>query len=321
MLQVQPNKSKMKPFFSVVISLYNKEKYIKSTLESVVAQTFKDFEIIVVNDGSTDESEIVVKSIFDDRIQYFSQKNKGASAARNVAISKAHGTYIALLDADDIWHDTYLETIKRLITSYPDQMVFATAVTLETSSNDIPSVYSIPNIKESQTYIVDYFQSSFINTLLTSSSTVVHYSVFKKTGMYDTAIKSGQDIDLWIRIGIHFKIVFINEALVRYRYEKQSLSNSTKCVLNKSKLDSYVILEITNSGLKKFMDLNRFSMAILSKLGNDQDSFKHYQKGIDSANLNRKQRFLLQQPAFILKQLHYFKKLMQKSGVHFSAFR
>lgn len=311
----------MKPFFSVTISLYNKEKYIKSTIESVLAQTFQDFEIILVNDGSTDNSEHVVNSISDDRIKYFSQKNEGASVARNVAISKAHGTYIALLDADDLWHDTYLETINRLITSYPDQMVFATAVTIETSGNAIPAVYSIPNIKEKETYVVDYFQSSSINTLLTSSSTVVHYSVFKKTGMYDTAIKSGQDTDLWIRIGIHFKIVFINEALVRYRYEEQSLSNSTKCLLHKSKLDSYVKLEITNPSLKKFMDLNRFSMAILSKLGNDQNNFRFYKKGINSANLNKKQRFLLKQPAFIIKQLHHFKKLIEKSGVHLSAFK
>jgi glycosyltransferase involved in cell wall biosynthesis len=319
--QIQTYESNMKPFFSITISLYNKENYIKSTIESVLAQTFQDFEIIVVNDGSTDGSEHVVKSISDDRIKYFSQQNKGASAARNLAISKGHGTYIALLDADDLWQDTYLETIHRLIESYPDQMVFATAVTIETSGNSMPSVYSIPNIKEKGTYVVDYFQSSFINTLLTSSSTVVHYSIFKKTGMYDTSIQSGQDTDLWIRIGIHFKIVFINETLVRYRYVEQSLSNSTKRAYKKSKLDGYLNLERTNLSLKKFMDLNRFSMAIVSKLGNDQDSFKHYEKGIDSANLNRKQRFLLKQPAFILKQLHYFKKLMQQSGVHFSAFK
>jgi glycosyltransferase involved in cell wall biosynthesis len=96
------------PYFSVVISLYNKEKHIQSTIESVLAQTFVDFEIVVVNDGSTDGSEAVVKSIDNGRIQIYSQENKGASAGRNAAISKATGTYIALLDADDLWKPNYL---------------------------------------------------------------------------------------------------------------------------------------------------------------------------------------------------------------------
>src|SRR5690606_25848964 len=98
----------MTPYFSVVISLYNKEKHIQSTIESVLKQTFVDFEIIIVNDGSTDNSEVVAKSFRDKRICYYHQENKGASGARNAAISKANGTYIALLDADDLWAPNYL---------------------------------------------------------------------------------------------------------------------------------------------------------------------------------------------------------------------
>ena len=309
------------PFFSVVIALYNKESHIQSTLESVLTQTFKDFEIIVVNDGSTDGSTSVVKSINDSRIHYVSQENKGASAGRNTAISKASGQYIALLDADDLWQPNYLETIQQLILSYPKESVFATAVTLETMSNSIPSVYSIKNIKDKQVYVVDYFESSTINSLLTSSSTVLHQRVFEEIGNYDTSIKSGQDTDLWIRIGLHYKVIFINEALVRYRYEKRSLSHRTKQVADKLKLDNYLHLEETNLGLKKFMDLNRFSMAILSKLDKDHESFKRYQKGIDYKSLNKKQRFLIKQPAIILQLFQDCKRLLERSGVHLSVFK
>lgn len=311
----------MKPFFSVLISLYNKEHFIKSTLESVLAQTFQDFEIIVVNDGSTDGSEAVVNSFSDHRIKYFKQVKKGASAGRNAAISEASGKYFALLDADDLWKENYLDTINQLISSHPNQKVFATAVTIETPNGKIRSVYSIKNITDGGVYTVDYFESSYINTLLTSSSTVVHPSVFDKTGTYDTSIKSGQDTDLWIRIGIHYKIVFINLPLVIYRYEKESLSNKIRRAVDKPQFDNYTDLEAVNPSMKKFIDLNRFSMAIISKLENDQNSFKRFENAIDYKNLNKKQQFLLKQPTSVVRCFHFFKKRMQHLGVHLSAFK
>lgn len=307
-------------YFSVIISLYNKETHIKSTIESVLAQTFQDFEIIVVNDGSTDASEAIVNSISDHRIKYFKQDNKGASAARNTAISKASGQYLALLDADDLWQESYLETISQLIKSHPDHQVFAAAVNIETSNGVIRSVYSIKDIRDKDIYIVDYFESSYINTVLTSSSTVVHQSVFDKIGTYDTSLKSGQDTDLWIRIGLHYKVVFINDVLATYRYEKKSLSNRTKRA-DKPKFDNYIKFESGNPGLKKFIDLNRFSMAVLSKLENDQDSFRRFEKEIDYNNLNKKQQFLLKQPTSVIRCLHFFKKRMQHLGIHLSAFK
>lgn len=311
----------MNPFFSVAVSLYNKEKHVKSTIKSVLAQTFQDFEVVIVNDGSTDASKSVVASFSDSRINYFEQENKGVSAARNEATIRAKGDYIALLDADDLWEPTYLETIYQLIKSYPDQQIFASAVMVETPSSTIPSVYSIKNLQDDEAYLVDYFESSSINTLLTSSSTVIHHSVFEKIGSYNTSIKSGEDTDLWIRIGLHYKVVFINTALVTYRYQIDSLSNHPSQLINKPSLDTYVELEATHPGLKKFLDINRFSMAMLAKLIKDQRRFDEFAKRIDPTNLNRKQQFLLKQPALIIALLHNFKGLMQKMGVHLSAFK
>ncbi|TDU39517.1 glycosyl transferase family 2 [Gelidibacter sediminis] len=311
----------MTPYFSIIIPLYNKETHIKSTIQSVLDQTFQDFEVIVVNDGSRDGSKSVLASFSDDKIYYYEQENQGVSASRNLAISKAKSNYIALLDADDLWEPTYLETIYQLIQSFPEYYVFATSVLIETPNDVIPSIYSIDNLKDNDVCVLDYFESSTINSLLTSSSVVLHKSVFEKIGIYNTSIKNGEDTDLWIRIGIHYQIVFKNQALVTYRFQEQSLSNNATRLIDKPALDNYAQLETTNRGLKKFLDLNRFSMAMLAKLENDSLSFEYFEKAIDYANLNKKQQFLLKQPAFSIKLFHKFKGLLQYLGIHLSAFK
>lgn len=112
-------------FFSVVIPVYNKEKEIRSTLETVLVQSFIDFEVVLVDDGSSDGSMEIVKGIKDSRIRLFSQKNQGVSAARNAGIRQAVGQYIALLDADDRWEPSYLKEQYDLIQKYPQCGVFA----------------------------------------------------------------------------------------------------------------------------------------------------------------------------------------------------
>ena len=98
----------MTPFFSIVIPLYNKEPFIEKTIQSVLDQTFKDFEIIIINDGSTDKSLGEVECLNDERISIFTIINQGVSHARNHGIHKAKGHYIAFLDADDYWESEFL---------------------------------------------------------------------------------------------------------------------------------------------------------------------------------------------------------------------
>ena len=108
------------PFLSVIIPLYNKESYIKNTLRSVLEQNFTDFEIIIVNDGSTDNSLEIVSSFKDERIQVIHQPNSGASSSRNKAIQSAKTQYIAFLDADDFWFPNHLEELVQLIQDFPN---------------------------------------------------------------------------------------------------------------------------------------------------------------------------------------------------------
>lgn len=307
--------------FSVVIAVYNKEKYISDTLKSVLKQTYQDFEIVILNDGSTDNSEAEILKFKDPRIRYFSQENKGASGARNAAIKKAKHEYIALLDADDYWMPFYLEEQAKLIADFPNESVFATAIDIQKKSKVYDSEYSIPNLQLNEVRVVDFFSASFLNSILTSSSTVLLKEVFSKIGYYDSSIKSGQDTDLWIRVGLEYPVVFLNKSCAVYKYALASLSNTLLKVTDKASFEKFESFEKDNSALKKFLDLNRYSLCILSKIEGNKEAFqKNFQK-INQENLSKKQQFLLKQNKTVLKYLSKTKNSLEKLGLRLGTFK
>lgn len=309
------------PKFSIVISVYNKEKLIKETIQSVLDQSYTDFEIVIVNDASTDTSERVIQGIKDDRISYYaSATNQGAGATRNTGISKSSGEYIALLDGDDIWEPTFLEEILRLQVALPQHAVFATAVLVEDKARSVPSRYSFDTSTTSEFLDLDYFESSLINTVLTSSSTVIHQSVFKNIGTYDSSIKSGQDTDLWIRIGLEYRIGFSTKPLVTYRYAPESLFKSIRSVTDRPDFLKFIDEEKKRPALKKFIDLNRYSLAIRSKLWGESHLTATYTDHLNTENLNSKQRLLLKTPAPFLKAFFKVNGFLEKIGLRQSAF-
>ena len=289
------------PFFSVIIPLYNKENFIKNTIESVLNQNFIDFEVIIVNDGSTDTSEEKVLQFNDSRIRYFSKENKGVSTARNYGISIAKSDYISFIDADDYWYPDFLQVMFQNIHRFPEQKVFSAAIEIETPKNVIPALYSID--KKSDCELVNYFDASTKTTIICTSCAAFHKSVFDEIGDFDTRIKSGQDTDLWIRIGLIYPIVFSWSILARYVYDGNSLSKNKKFLIEKMNFEKFSVIEKTNPALKKFLDLNRFSFAIKCKLINDKTNFKIFYRGIDLENLSSKKRILLQLPSSVIKLL------------------
>ena len=114
-------------YFSVVIPLYNKAENIANTLRSVLAQTFTNYEVIVVNDGSTDNSLEIVEAIKSERIKLFSISNGGAAIARNYGVQKASGNYIAFIDGDDLWYPFHLENLSNIINEFPEAKWMGTA--------------------------------------------------------------------------------------------------------------------------------------------------------------------------------------------------
>ncbi|MGJ8667684.1 MAG: glycosyltransferase family 2 protein [Patiriisocius sp.] len=305
--------------FSVVIAVYNKESYIRKTLQSVLDQTFEDFEVIIYNDGSTDNSEVEILKFKDNRIRYYKGDNLGAAAARNFCIHKAKGTYIALLDADDVWNPIYLEEQNNSILKYNDYKVFATRTASLINGKTKKRIYSV-DMKNGERYILNYFSSSLINSILHSSSTVIHKSIFDVIGFYNPQIKSGQDTDLYVRIGINYDIVFYNKSLVTYHVIKDSLFRSSKSVSDKPNFDQYEREEKTNQKLKKFLDLNRYSLCLLAKLDDDKESFEYFKDKIDFKNLNSKQKFLIKQNKYTLVLLKNIQKIVERYLFKISSF-
>ncbi len=299
------------PKFSVVISVYNKERYISKTIRSVLSQTFADFEIIILNDGSTDKSEDEILSFSDSRIYYFSEKNQGAGAGRNFVINKAKGDYIALLDADDVWFPFYLEEQNRLINKYPNEVVFATSQEIIRNNKKFPRTYSI-SLKINEDGILNYFKSSKLDSIIHSSSVVIKQNLFKTVGLFNPAIKSGQDTDLWIRIGIETPIVFSTKICSQYNFIPNSLFRSTSSLKQKIDLTPYEVYENSNPELKVFLDLNRYSLALQAKLWGDKENFSKLISKIDLKNLNKKQLFLLKQNKFILKSLKTLQNFLKR---------
>lgn len=309
------------PRFSVLIPVYNKEKYLSKTIESVLKQSFTDFELILVNDGSTDSSEEIIKTFNDTRIHYIHQKNQGVSAARNAGIKAANANYISLLDADDLWKENYLEQINTLIEGYPKQHVFAAVCAIESRGSTYKPTYSIANLSPNKSYVVSYFTASYINTILTSSSTVLHKDVFEKIGNYNPKLQSGEDTDFWIRLGLCYKVVFLNTPLATYRFEPSSLSNSPKRVKETIDLDSYEKHITKHKDLKKFLDLNRYSLALQAKITGNKTNYFKYKNGIDFRNINKKQYFLISAPRPILKGFLALKSSLEKLGFQLSTYK
>lgn len=205
-------------FFSVVIPVYNKEQEIKCTLESVLNQTFTDFEIILVDDGSTDNSISNIQDIQDNRIKIISQKNQGVSAARNTGIKNASSQYIALLDADDRWEDNYLEEQYKLIQKYPECNVFAVNYFyLYTSGKKVINKVNHLNINGEDGILKDYFYiAATSQPPICTSAVVIQKNALEQIKGFPLGIKSGEDLLTWAKLAYYYKIAYSKKCLATY---------------------------------------------------------------------------------------------------------
>lgn len=182
--------------FSVVIPLYNKEISIYNTISSVLSQTIQNFELLVVNDSSTDRSREVVAGIKDKRISIIDKVNGGVSSARNVGINAAKYEYIALLDGDDFWEPDFLEVIHELIKEYPDAGAYTTGYLCKYGGKTIHSL-----AVDEKGIIKNFFKTMHHYPVMHSSSVCIKKSTFLKVGMFDERISFGEDYEMWNRLG------------------------------------------------------------------------------------------------------------------------
>lgn len=215
---------------SVVIPLYNKESSIAAAINSVLSQSFQDFEIIVIDDGSTDDSAHIVGSFTDHRIRLISQTNAGVSEARNKGIAEAKGEFIALLDGDDLWKPEFLATMYTLSERYPECSVFA--VDYESRNKEHVTNGTIINklpFTDECGLLTNYFEvAAYSNPPICSISIMVRASAFKAIGGFPTGIRSGEDLLTWARLACRFKIAYSRRVLAIFNVEGYNVNEPPK---------------------------------------------------------------------------------------------
>ena len=213
------------PYFSVVIPAYNAEQTIVEALESVLAQTETDFEVIVIDDGSTDETLHVLLKRFagNERIRIASQPNSGVAVARNFGVSEAHGELIAFMDADDIWHPEKLARHASIHTRQPDLAAsFARVCFCSDSEGQLRAGRTKSSVPERDCRLEDVIIE---NVVCTMSNLVLKRTAFNMIGGFDSTMRHVEDQDLLARLlGQKYRLLGIPETLVGYRMSESGLS-------------------------------------------------------------------------------------------------
>ena len=217
------------PKLSVIIPLYNKAPYVRKALESVFAQTYTDYELIVVDDGSTDDSAAIAEDLLASRLSPFAfrllkQKNAGVSAARNKGFSVSSGDYIAFLDADDWWEPTYLEKMAKLIEDYPDAGLYASNYVYYKPGK---TRVAVNNIETGYfNYPKAYYESNAMP--IWTGATLIPRRVMDEMGGFPVGIKLGEDFLLWAKTAMHYPVAFMNEALAWYNNDVPATLRATR---------------------------------------------------------------------------------------------
>lgn len=224
---------------SIIIPAFNGSAHVEQSINSVLAQTYRNFEIIIINDGSTDNTEEKVKGIKDDRLKYIKQENKGASSARNRGIREAKGKYIAFLDADDYWSPSHLSDHITFLEKHPEYiMSFNRYITVENGKEEL---YKWKNLSGNIYPNLLFIENNIIGT----PAVVVRSDILKKSGLFDEKMTLCEDLDLWRRISKLGKVHAISKPSTyvvlregqfqpkryldgRYEYTKKAVEEDSK---------------------------------------------------------------------------------------------
>lgn len=306
--------------FSVVIPLYNKANYIGKAIHSVLSQTCQDFELIIINDGSTDGSLTKVKLFDDTRIKVIDQQNAGVSITRNNGVKFAQCDYIAFLDADDWWHPDFLEEMSRLIHDFPKAALFGSSYEV-VKNRTHQKHYS--TLDERFRGYIDYF-NVYVATFwvpINCSFAIVRKSVFDDLSGFNPFLKFGEDLDLWIRIALKHRVAYSNTCLA---YSNQDVDQSNRALGDAKcwEKEEHVLFNLSyletdekeNPELKRLLDGLRVRGLISFYLTNQHYSeVKKILKKIDFESQPYFYRFVYHWPKVVV--LSYFKLKILGSSI------
>ena len=296
------------PHFSVIMPLYNKAPYVRKAVESVVGQTFGDWELIVVDNGSTDGSGEIVSKFTDSRIRMIRvEENIGPGGARNRGVAEATAPYISFLDADDWWEPTFLEEMAGQIERHPNAGIYGTGY------------YIVKNGKKriAPIGVDDGFVEGEINycrvyakTLcmpLTSISVAMPREIFNETGGFNTRLRLGEDFDLWIRIALKYRAVLLNKPLSNYNQDVDITYRGTHHLREPKEhmlwnLEYLEPLEQTNPDYKQLIDnLRTYSLHLYLIDRRYRNAARQELAKVDWNRQPKKTHRLYQFPVWLLK--------------------
>lgn len=238
---------------SVVIPLYNKQSCIVSTVESVLAQTYTDFELIVVDDGSTDDSADAVRGIHDSRLRLVSKRNGGVCSARNEGIHQAKSEDVAFLDADDLYEPGFLEEIADLIEKCPEASIWGTSYYFLKGGDKVPADKPLPKGFKG---VVDNSKWDLAH-IYCSSAVCCRKSALEEVGLFDERMTYGEDLDVWWRIMLKHPAAYSNRELAVYRFDEDNRAMNRKIPLDRMYIycfEKYAEARKSNLAFRHFID-------------------------------------------------------------------
>lgn len=294
--------------FSVIIPLFNKAPYIEKALRSVLAQTFTDYELIVVDDGSQDDSANVAEKVLAESVirhQLIHQDNAGVSCARNRGVANSQGEYLCFLDADDWWAPSFLAEMSTLIDEYPEAGIYGTGYTIVNERKH--------KTRKAPVGVESGFEKGYINycqvyakTLampLTSISVAIPRGVFDEMKGFPAGIKLGEDFLLWIKIALEYKVAFLNKPLAFYNQDVEAVNRG---VIRKGydpdsfmtfHFDQFEEEEKKNPDLKVLLDRLRVYSLLRFRFDNShRDRVSQEIQKVDFSHVDRKYLYLYKLP-------------------------
>lgn len=236
------------PLISIIMNCYNGSKYLPQALDSVYQQTFKDYEIIFWDNQSTDNSgEIALR--YGEPLRYFrGEEFLPLGAARNAAIEKASGKYIAFLDCDDIWLPEKLEKQVELLDSNKELgLVYSDTYVIDKNGNLIKSTY----FRSIKPFSGNVFKELFLSNFIPILTVVVRRETLGKVGGFDPKYVIAEDYDLWLRIAEHYPIDFIEQPLAKYRFHGESASQKNMVLSYQEEIQIKEYWQNRNPNLRK----------------------------------------------------------------------
>ena len=266
---------------SVIIPLYNKEAGVATALRSVLAQTYQDFEIVIVDDGSTDGSVAVVETFNDPRIRLIRQQNAGVSAARNRGIEEAKGEHVAFLDADDEWMPEFLKEICTLQTAFPNCKAQATNYIFNSNGKKSPTILRRIPFKGERGVLSNYFKvASCSHPPVWTSAVCIERKLLQEIGGFPIGIKSGEDLLTWARIAVRTQWAYSLKALSQYNFDQVSIKEAPTRIPEEVDFVGKELLNLWNKypqikGLKQYLSLwHKMRSSMYMRLGYKKECAK-----------------------------------------------